>query len=122
MLLWLVFFYEECEARKMGLAPLLIYRGLRIRHSLHRENPGARLLQASGILFPATRKGFWCEFQSVDFFPHMEFSDTSSVSYNSTQVWHCLPGIGIRSHRLGAPSHRPALCVRWSKSSLFLRF
>lgn len=50
MLPWLAFFCVEREARKMGLAPMPIYRALRIRHSFRRENPGARLLQASGIL------------------------------------------------------------------------
>lgn len=40
----------------------------------------------------------------VCFLHTKQFSDTSWVSSNSTQFWHCLPGDGIRSRRVGAQS------------------
>lgn len=34
--------------------------------------------------------------------------DTSSVSYSLTQLGHCLPADSVRSHGLGAQSHKTA--------------
>ena len=45
--------------------------------------------------------------------PHIQqFSDTSWVSYNSTQFQHCPPKDSIRFHRLRAQSHKAALHFR----------
>lgn len=35
-----------------------------------------------------------------------QFSDTSWMTYNSTQLWHYLPGDGVRPHRLGLTRRR----------------
>ena len=51
-------------------------------------------------------------------FPHIKQSfDTSWVSYNSAQFWHCLPGDSGGSHRLRAQPHKTAPCPNVRRQS-----
>ena len=52
-------------------------------------------------------QNFW--HQIVWSFAHTkQFCETSCMSYNLTQFWHCLTGDSIRSHRLRAQPHKTA--------------
>lgn len=60
------------------------------------------------------RSGQFCPWLQCDgSFPHIkQSSDTNWVSYNSTQLCHCLPGDDNRFHRWRAESHKTALHFR----------
>ena len=51
-------------------------------------------------------QNFWQQMWGVS--PHQAICNTSCMSYNLTQFWHCLPGGNIKFHWLKAQSHKTA--------------